>query len=83
MEWFVITDEEHLGPYEESALLEMYENGDLTDESFIWQEGWEEAVQFQEVFVSEEEETPVLMDDSLDLSLEYLDDEEEEEESKP
>ncbi len=82
MEWFVITDEEHLGPYEESALLEMYENGDLTDESFIWQEGWEEAVQFQEVFVSEEEETPVLMDDSLDLSLESLDDEEEEE-SKP
>ena len=48
MEWFVITEEEHLGPFEEDTLISMYEKGEITGDSFVWQEGWEEAVAFSD-----------------------------------
>ena len=58
MEWFVITEEEHLGPFEEDTLISMYEKGEITGDSFVWQEGWEEAVAFSDVFEDDEASTP-------------------------
>ena len=39
MEWFLIKQNEHYGPFSEEALHEMFSRGEVREDSLIWSEG--------------------------------------------
>jgi hypothetical protein len=51
MEWFLITSSEHLGPFNDDVMHQLFNNGDVTVESLVWREGWSDARTFQDVFL--------------------------------
>lgn len=54
IEWYLIYQDEHLGPYTEASLMELYEGGELSPNSKMWQEGWDEAKEFGDIFLKRE-----------------------------
>lgn len=39
MDWFIIKENDHQGPFEESHLIEMNEKGEIPGDTLIWKEG--------------------------------------------
>jgi hypothetical protein len=56
MEWFVIYNNEHLGPFSERVLHQLFSEGDLNEQSLIWREGLENAVTYEAQFLFTKEE---------------------------
>lgn len=53
IEWYLIYQDEHLGPYSEANLMELYDSKELAADSLIWCEGQDESCEFQSVFLSQ------------------------------
>ncbi len=51
MDWFLIRKNEHLGPFTEKVLKQMYSEGELQAESLIWREGLSASQSYQDVFL--------------------------------
>jgi hypothetical protein len=52
MEWFLIKQNEHLGPFNKDLLLQLYKDGKIQGESLLWHEGWKKPKSFDFVFNS-------------------------------
>lgn len=51
MNWFVINENEHLGPFKEDALNELFRVGELQKDSLIWREGLDEPGTYHDLIV--------------------------------
>ena len=51
MNWFVINENEHLGPFKEDALTELFRAGELQNDSLIWREGLDEPGTYHDLIV--------------------------------
>lgn len=56
MDWFLIKQNEHLGPFSDEVLDEMYHDQELLPTDLIWREGWSDAKTYQDVFLEQENE---------------------------
>lgn len=54
MEWFLINQNEHLGPFDEEILHDLYHEGEILKDSLVWREGWTDAKSYEDVFLLEE-----------------------------
>lgn len=52
MEWFLIQDDEHLGPFSQDALAEKFKRGELDVNSLIWREGWQNPRDYATAFLA-------------------------------
>lgn len=68
MEWFLITSSEHLGPFEDDQILQMYSSERINDDSFLWKEGWDEPKKYSEIFLNIDE-PPELPPDLNSISI--------------
>ncbi|MDH5414733.1 MAG: DUF4339 domain-containing protein, partial [Flavobacteriaceae bacterium] len=59
MEWFVIKENEHFGPYSEQALRQMHFDGIVHNSSLIWREGFENPKSYNDVFYSSSKLPPI------------------------
>jgi hypothetical protein len=55
MNWYVISGPDHLGPFTEDVLAQLYEASDVKEQTMIWREGMKEPVTYESVFLKEEE----------------------------
>lgn len=55
MEWFLIKDREHLGPFSTEALHDLFKQGDFIEDDLVWKDGWSDAKTYKEVFLSEQD----------------------------
>lgn len=53
-EWFLIYQNEHLGPYDEDTLVDLYNTGELTEDSLLWKEGDDEGQSYSSLFLKPE-----------------------------
>lgn len=53
--WFIIQDNSHLGPYDEESLHQMYQTGQIDDETFVWCSKIKEQASYGDIFLAEEE----------------------------
>ena len=51
MEWFLIKQNEHLGPFSEDAIHQLFSSKEIFGNSFIWREGWKEAQTYSKTFL--------------------------------
>lgn len=58
MDWFVIRDDGHLGPYSNEQLHILYKNSKIKDSDFIWSESLSDPKSYQEIFLIEYQ-TPI------------------------
>jgi hypothetical protein len=56
MNWYVISGSDHLGPFTEDVLYQLYEADDINEETPIWQEGMDKPVSYGSLFLKEPEE---------------------------
>jgi hypothetical protein len=54
MEWFLIKQNEHLGPFSEDAIHQLFSTKEIDGATFVWTEGWKDARSYHDVFLSEE-----------------------------
>ncbi len=54
MQWFVVTEDEQLGPFDEVELKRLFESGEFSDSTEVWREGWDKAKKYKDIFL----ETP-------------------------
>jgi len=54
MEWFLINQNEHLGPFEEEVLHDLFKEGEIVKDSLLWREGWTDAQSYEDVFLLDE-----------------------------
>jgi hypothetical protein len=52
MEWFLIQEDEHLGPFSADSISEKFDQGELQEDSLVWQEGWVEPRSYKDVFMA-------------------------------
>lgn len=55
MNWYVINGEDHLGPFSEDVLRQLYEANDIEDSTLVWQEGMDNPVEYQILFKAKDE----------------------------
>lgn len=69
--WFVIHNKDHLGPFSEEVLVHLFEAGDIGKDSKVWQEGMEEAISFEEFLIRKDSNEVVeeIPDDDLPPDL--------------
>lgn len=91
-EWFLIFQNEHLGPYDEPMLHALYNDGEISKDSLIWKEGLDEGQSYDSLFLKpiiDEETPPAIPVDAIEESpppfipLAQVTSEEREEESSP
>lgn len=51
MKWFVIKENEHIGPYSEEDIKNLYAQGKLKNVSFLWREGMDEPRSYKSLFI--------------------------------
>ena len=51
IEWFVIYNNEHLGPFSENVLHQLYKEGDVKEDTLVWREGMDEAITYESQFI--------------------------------
>lgn len=51
MNWFLIKNNEHLGPFDEVQIKELFKKGEITGTDMLWQHGWPDAKSYEEVFL--------------------------------
>jgi hypothetical protein len=51
MEWFLIKQNEHLGPFSEDAIHQLFSSKEIVGSTFIWREGWKEAQTYSKTFL--------------------------------
>lgn len=56
IEWFVIYNSEHLGPFSETVLHQLYKEGDVKEETLIWREGMDDPMSYQDLFILKQEQ---------------------------
>lgn len=56
MNWFVIHNTEHLGPFSEDVLEQLYNDGDIQKETLVWKEGMDKAKTYEFIFINKEVE---------------------------
>lgn len=56
MEWFVIYNNEHLGPFSEAVLHQLYKEGDVSDDTQVWKEGMDESISYKDQFLLQKEQ---------------------------
>lgn len=56
IEWFVIYNNEHVGPFAENVLHHLYEEGDFAKETLVWREGMENPVSYEDQFLLSKKE---------------------------
>ena len=54
--WFVIHNSEHLGPFSEEVLHQLFSEGDIEQKTLIWKEGMDESISYEEAFLFKKEE---------------------------
>lgn len=54
MEWFLITADEHLGPFSSEVVHQLFSSGEITDESLLWREGWGKPKSYREILLTDE-----------------------------
>ena len=62
MEWFLINQNEHLGPFKEEILHDLFQEGEILKDSLVWREGWTDAKSYEDVFLLDENQksfTPI------------------------
>ena len=65
MKWFVIKENEHIGPYAEEDIKNLYAQGKINKVSFLWKEGMDEPRSYKSLFIDEEKVNPPAMEDDL------------------
>lgn len=55
MNWYIITQKDHLGPFERQALEELRKQGKLDDETLLWREGMQEPQSYGSLFLGDEQ----------------------------
>ncbi|MEX0798010.1 MAG: DUF4339 domain-containing protein [Bacteriovoracaceae bacterium] len=81
MNWFVINENEHLGPFEEEVLKQLFKSGDLKGGALVWKEGMSDPKPFSEVFLKQDAKKDT--NENLDKNLEQgLDEEDEDDEDE-
>lgn len=58
MDWFLIKENEHLGPFDEETIRELFSDGQCSEEDQIWKDGWVDTKTFAEVFLEDQESPP-------------------------
>ncbi|MFT6634077.1 MAG: hypothetical protein ACJAS4_004052 [Bacteriovoracaceae bacterium] len=58
MEWFLIKQNEHSGPFSEDAIHQLFSNKEIVGNTYIWREGWKEAQTYSKTFLEVEEVIP-------------------------
>lgn len=53
MEWYLIKQNEHLGPFSKKAILDFYKSKEIDEQTFVWKEGWEKAKTYHDIFLKE------------------------------
>jgi hypothetical protein len=72
MNWYVISGSDHLGPFTEDVLYQLYEADDIKEETLIWQEGMEKPISYGALFIEDEDnasEEVASTDDSIPPDL--------------
>jgi hypothetical protein len=46
MDWFIIRDQDHLGPFTQEELEELYASKEISDETLVWNESLKQSVSF-------------------------------------
>ena len=54
--WFVIHNSEHLGPFSEEVLHQLFSEGDIEQGTLIWKEGMDDSISYEEAFLFKKEE---------------------------
>ncbi len=67
MDWFLIYQNEHLGPYDEKSLEDLYSCGDINKDSLIWKEGMSEALSYEHLFFADDVPEFVSLKDSSEI----------------
>lgn len=86
MEWFVIYNSEHLGPFSETVMHQLYKEGDVKDETLVWREGMDDPVSYRDQFILKTEELDFRPLEEVSESVEEVlweSDEEEDDEVPP
>lgn len=65
MNWFVISKNEHLGPYEEDVLEQLYLAGDIGDDSLVWREGMPEPKTYRQLLLDSKNASEDLIEDPI------------------
>lgn len=81
MDWFLIKESEHLGPFSEEGIKELHASGECLDEDLVWRDGWTDAKTFKAVF--SEEEPPAFSTKTPEKYIEEEIEEEEDDELPP
>ncbi len=58
MDWFIIKENDHQGPFEESLLIEMNEMGEITSDTLVWKEGLKDPGTLKELILEAPPELP-------------------------
>ena len=58
MDWFIIKENDHQGPFEESLLIEMNEKGEITSDTLVWKEGLKDPGTLKELILEAPPELP-------------------------
>ncbi len=70
MKWFLIQNNEHLGPFSEETLDELQRKGEITANDLIWTEGWDRPKPLHEALSENSTEFEVLGDVSEVINFE-------------
>ncbi|MBD63966.1 MAG: hypothetical protein CME62_02065 [Halobacteriovoraceae bacterium] len=54
MDWFLIKENEHLGPFDEETIRELFADGQCSEDDQVWKDGWADAKTFAEVFLEDD-----------------------------
>ena len=49
VEWYYVEGEQRIGPVPQSKISELIEEGNLTEENFVWKKGFENWKKLKEV----------------------------------
>ncbi|MCO4752831.1 MAG: DUF4339 domain-containing protein [Bacteriovoracaceae bacterium] len=51
MNWFVIKENEHLGPFQDEDLKRLHINGEISNSTMLWRDGMGKAQSYEDLFV--------------------------------
>jgi hypothetical protein len=67
MEWFVIKGRDHLGPFAEDNVRDLFQSGEIDSQSMLWREGLTDPVTYESVFMTEDDKSfkPMIEDEDV------------------
>lgn len=72
MDWFIIRDQDHLGPFTQEDLEELYASNEINDETLVWNESLEESVTYGSLALDEPPPLPPEFNDVVSEQAEQI-----------